>query len=301
MKFYLISLACLLCQASASADKIDAYLKEQMSKGRIPGLAVGIIQNGRLIKVGTYGCADLEQKTRVGRDTAFEVGAITKPFTAAGIMLLAEAGRLSLEDKIAAHLIGAPAAWSSITVRQLLNHTSGIKSYTDLTNSFRLSQHLTQRQFIEQVGSYPLEFPPGEQFKYGNTGFQLLGYIIENVTGTNYWAWMTKEVFLPLGMTATGDRDPRRLVPQRARGYEKNNFGSLDNRDTDLTDLFSTGAMVTTLTDLVHWDEELRTGRILSAKSRAQMWTPTTLPDGTVKHYGLGWGVATTGRAMAWA
>src|SRR5581483_3195697 len=166
-----------------------------------------------------------------------------------------------------------------------------------LTNRFQLSQHLTQRQFIEQVGSYPLEFPPGEQFKYGNTGFQLLGYIIENVTGTNYWAWLTKEIFLPLGMTATGDRDPRRLVPQRARGYEKNNLGSLDNRDTDLTDLFSTGAMVTTLPDLVRWDEALRTGRILSAQSRAQMWTPTTLPDGTIKHYGLGWGVATAGRA----
>ncbi len=148
MKLFLISLACLLGQASAYADKVDAWLKEQMGKGRIPGLAVGIIQNGRLIKAGTYGYADLEQKTRVGRDTAFEVGAITKQFTAAGILLLAEAGRLSLDDRIAAHLTNTPAAWSNITVRQLLNHTSGIKSYTGLTNDFGLSRHLTQRQFI---------------------------------------------------------------------------------------------------------------------------------------------------------
>ncbi len=95
-------------------------------------------------------------------------------------------------------------------------------------------------------------------------------------------------------MTATGDRDLRRLVPQRAHGYEKNNIGSLDNRDTDLTDLCSTGAMVTTLADLVRWDEALRTGRILSAKSRAQMWTPTTLPDGTAETLRAGLGRGST-------
>jgi D-alanyl-D-alanine carboxypeptidase len=297
MKLYLVALACSLCAAPAFADKIDAYLKEQMAKGRIPGLAVGVIRNGRLVKAVTYGYTDLEQKTVVGRDTVFEVGAINKQFTAAGIMLLAQAGRLSLDDKIATHLTNTPSTWSNITVRQLMNHTSGIKSYTDMTNSFRLSDHLTQSQFIEVVGGYPLEFSPGALYKYGNSGFLLLGYIIENVTGTNYWDWMTKEVFLPLGMVATGDRNPRRIIPRRAHGYERNNSGSLDNRDTDLTDLFSTGAMATSLNDLARWNEALRNGRILSAANRAQMWAPTTLTDGTVAHYGLGWGVATSGRA----
>lgn len=297
MKFYLVLLVGVLCAASASADKVDTYLKEQMKKGHIPGLAVGIIRDGRVVKQGTYGYANLELATPVGPDSPFEVGAITKPFTATGIMLLEEQGRLSLDDKITDHLKDAPASWSNITVRELMNHTSGIKSFTDMTNSFRLSDHQTQREFIKLVGSQPLEFPPGEQYKYGNTSFRLLGYIIENVTGTNYWAWMAKEVYVPLGMKATGDRDPRRLVQQRVRGYERNNAGGLDNRDMDLTDLSSTGATITSLNDLIRWNEAWGSGRILSAKDRELMWTPTTLRDGKVKHYGLGWGVATDGRA----
>ena len=297
MGFCMVCLGCLLGVASASADKVDAYLRVQMRKGHIPGLAVAVIQGEKVVKVGTYGYADLEFKARVGRDTVFEVGAITKQFTAIGILKLAEARRLSLDDKLTSHLSNTPPAWSDITVKQLLNHTSGIKSFTDLTNRFRLADHLKQDQFIKEVGSYPLEFPPGEQYKYGNTSFVLLGYIIESVTGTNYWDWMTKEIFLTLGMNATGDRNPARLIPQRAHGYEKNNAGALDNRDADLTDLFSTGAAATSLNDLIRWDNVLRKGRIISTESRRLMWTPTKLPNGTVKHYGLGWGVATSGRA----
>lgn len=297
MKLFLGLVAVIFCVGFARADKVDNYLKEQMAKGHIPGLAAGVIRNGRVIKTGTYGYANIEQGGKVSRDTVFEVGAITKQFTAAGILLLAEAGKLSLEDKIAAHLANTPAAWSNVTIRQLLNHTSGIKSFTDTTNTFQLAEHLTQRQFIKQIGSYPLEFAPGEQYKYGNTGFYLLGCIIENVTGTNYWGWMTKEIFLPLGMKATGDRSPQRIVAERAGGYERNNAGSLDNRNMELTDLFASGAMMTSLADLERWDEALRAGKILTSQDRALMWTATKLPDESVKHYGLGWGVATSGRA----
>jgi D-alanyl-D-alanine carboxypeptidase len=293
----LLFFACLLWAAPVFADKVDSYIKEQMTKGHVPGVALAIVKDGHVVKEASYGLAELELKMPVGRDTVFEVGAITKQFTAAGIMMLKEEGRLSLDQRIAAYLSGAPESWNKITVRQLMNHTSGIKSFTDTTNGFRLSDHLTQHQFIRQIGKYPLEFEPGEQYKYGNTGYQLLGYIIENVTRTNYWDWMAKEVFLPLGMKLTGDRDPGRVIAHRAHGYERNNSGGLSNRDTDYTDLFAGGAMETTLDDLLKWDEAWRLGLILSPRDRELMWTPTTLPDGTVKHYGLGWGVATSGRA----
>lgn len=296
MRVWIVCLGWFLCVASATADKVDTYLKEQMAKAHIPGLAVAVVQNGEVIKTGTYGYADLEFKAPVQRDTVFEVGALTKQFTATAILKLAEAGRLQLDDKITTHLTNTPAIWNNITIRELLNHTSGIKSFTDMTNSFRLADHLTQNQFIEKVGSAQLEFAPGTQYKYGNTGFMLLGYIIENVTRTNYWNWMSQEIFQPLGLNQTGDRNPRRIIPQRAHGYEKNNAGDLDNRDPDLTDLFSTGAMVTSLSDLVRWDDALRKNKILSAESRQLMWTPTTLTNGSIKHYGLGWGVATEGR-----
>ena len=297
MKRYLLFLACLFCAAPVFADKVDSYIKEQMAKGHVPGVALAIVKDGHLVKEATYGSADMELKMPVGRDTLFEVGAITKQFTATGVLMLKEEGRLALDQRIAAYLSGTPESWNKITVRQLMNHTSGIKSFTDTTNGFRLSDHLTQRQFIRQIGKYPLEFTPGEQYKYGNTGYQLLGYIIENMTRTNYWDWMNKEIFQPVGMKSTGDRNPGRVVPRRAHGYERNNSGGLSNRDTDYTDLFSSGAMVMTLDDLLKWDEALRLGLILAPRDRELMWTPTTLPDGTVKHYGLGWGVATSGRA----
>lgn len=296
MRFWIVCLGWFLCLTSASADKVDTYLKEQMVKAHIPGLAIAIIQNGKVTKTGTYGYADLEFKASVQPETVFEVGALTKQFTATAILKLDDANRLSIDHKIATYLTNTPSTWNNITIRQLLNHTSGIKSFTDMTNTFRLSDHLTQTQFIERVGRYPLEFPPGTQYKYGNTGFVLLGYIIENVTHTNYWDWMTKEIFQPLGMPHTADRNPRRIIPLRAHGYEKNNAGGLDNRNSDLTDLFSTGAMVSSLNDLVRWDNALRKNRILSAESRKLMWTPTKLTDGTIKHYGLGWGVTTEGR-----
>src|ERR1700722_7493744 len=203
MKRYFTFLVCLLCAGSALADKVDSYIKEQMNKGHVPGVALAIVKNGHMMKEATYGSANLELKMPVGRDTLFEVGAITKQFTATGILMLKEEGRLSLDARIASYLNGTPEGWSNITVRQLMNPTAGIKSFTDTTNGFRLSDYLTQQQFIRRIGRYPLEFAPGEQYKYGNTGYQLLGYIIEDVTGTNYWDWMAKEVFLPLKMKST--------------------------------------------------------------------------------------------------
>src|ERR1700722_9332267 len=135
MKRYFTFLVCLLCAGSALADKVDSYIKEQM-------------KNGHMMKEATYGSANLELKMPVGRDTLFEVGAITKQFTATGILMLKEEGRLSLDARIASYLNGTPEGWSNITVRQLMNHTSGIKSFTDTTNGFRLSDYLTQQQFI---------------------------------------------------------------------------------------------------------------------------------------------------------
>ncbi|HKI70146.1 MAG TPA: serine hydrolase domain-containing protein [Verrucomicrobiae bacterium] len=288
MNRFLLLAVCLMTAFGARADQVDKIVKDEMAKLRIPGVALAIIQNGRRVKTGAYGYSNLELKTRVTPDTVFEIGSITKQFTAACIMILAQEGKLSVDAPISRYLTNTPPSWSKITVRNLLTHTSGIKNYTGL-DGFELTRHLTQAQFIEKIGALPLDFQPGDKYAYCNTGFNLLGYIIENVSGENYWDFLRKRILQPLGMSATTSRNPRIIIPNRAEGYEQTKSGTLVNRDYDLTDLFSAGSIVSTVGDLARWDAALNTDRILSESSKQEMWTPTKLNDGSIHQYGFAW------------
>src|SRR5438034_7116456 len=282
-----LCLSGLFVASMAQADRVDDYVKSEMGQRRIPGVALTIIQNGKAVKTATYGLANLELSVPVKPETVFEIGSITKQFTAAGILLLAQEGKLSVEDKISQHLNHVPAAWSNITVRHLLTHTSGIKSYTGLSG-FELTRHLSQEQFIKTIGTHPLEFQPGESWKYSNTGFNLLGFIIENVSGTNYWHFLRERIFKPLQMNCTTDRFPGAILPDRADGYEQTNH-VLINRDYDLTDVFSAGAIASTVGDLAKWNAALEGEALLSTASKEQMWTPARLNNGKTTKYGFGW------------
>ena len=273
------------------AEPVDDFLRAQMQEHRIPGLALTVIQNGKSVKTAGYGIANLELNVPVTPETVFEIGSVTKQFTAAGILLLAQEGKLSVEDRISKYLKGTPEAWSNITIRHLLSHTSGLKSYTGLSG-FELTRHLTQAQFIQEMGKQPMEFQPGDSWKYCNTGFNLLGFIIENVSGTNYWAFLRARIFQPLGMSATTDRRPGVIIPNRASGYEQTNHMHI-NRDYDLTDVFSAGAIVSTVGDLAKWNAALDGESVLSAASKDAMWTAVKLNNGKPTKYGFGWFIET--------
>jgi D-alanyl-D-alanine carboxypeptidase len=279
----------LLAPQIARAEQVDKYLKTQMQEHRIPGLTLKVIRDGKTIKTAAYGLANIELNVPTKPETVFEIGSITKQFTAAGILLLAQEGKLSVDDKISMHLKGTPEAWANVTIRHLLTHTSGIKSYTGL-NGYQLWRHLTQEQFIQSIGKEPMDFKPGDSWKYCNIGFNLLGYIIENVSGKNYWDFMRQRVFQPLGMTATTNRLPSLVIPNRAAGYEQTNHVWM-NRDSDLTEVFSAGAIASTVGDLAKWDAALDGDRLLNAASKEQMWTPVKLNDGKARKYGFGWNV----------
>jgi D-alanyl-D-alanine carboxypeptidase len=271
------------------ADKVDDFVKDEMEKREIPGLSLKIIRDGKEIKTAAYGFANLELKVRAKPETVFEIGSITKQFTAAGILSLAQEGKLSVDDKISKFLPQTPPAWTNITVRHLLTHTSGIKSYTGL-DGFELTGHLTQQQFIAKLGALPLEFAPGDEWKYCNSGYNLLGFIIENVSGKKYWDFMREKIFDPLGMSSTTNRNPMAIIPNRADGYEKKGQ-ALINRDYDLTDVFSAGEIASTVGDLAKWNASLDTERILGSASKSQMWTPGKLNNGKTTGYGFGWRV----------
>jgi D-alanyl-D-alanine carboxypeptidase len=275
----------------ASADQIDDLLVTEMRTRRIPGAALALIQHGVVVKTACYGLANLELGMPVTTNTVFEIGSITKQFTAACILLLQQQGKLSVEDRIASYLKNTPAAWSNITIRHLLTHTSGIKSYTGL-DGFEWRRHLTQDQFIKRLGEQEMEFLPGAAWRYSNSGFNLLGYIVENVSGTNYLQFLRGQLLQPLGMSATTDRNPSVLIPNRAAGYEQTNQIHI-NRDYDLTDVFSAGALVSTISDLARWNAALDSTNLLSAASKASMWQPQTLNDGKPTRYGFGWFIET--------
>lgn len=279
----------------ARADEIDDLVKGQTQQHHVPGVACLVWKDGQVVKTFSGGYANLEWNAPAGPDTIFEIGSISKQFAAASILLLAEQGKLSVDDDISKYLTNTPPAWANIKIRHLLSHTSGIHSYDDL-DGFELRQHLTQAQFIRRLARHPLDFEPGEKWVYCNAGYNLLGYIVENVSGEDYLSFLREHIFTPLGMTNTAVRDPFQVIPRRAAGYVFDN-GKYSNRDYDLTDLFSAGSIVSNVSDLAKWDEALLGDRLLNQASKQLWWTPALLNDGRTapvsrdgsRTYGFGW------------
>lgn len=279
----------LLSAISAPADEVDEYVRAQMAERHLPGAAIAVIKNGKTIKAEGYGLASVEFNVPATKETVFEIGSISKQITAAAIMLLVEDGKINLDEKIPKYLPDTPETWKNVSVRNLLTHTSGIKSYTSLSG-FELTKRLKRDEFIKVLGVHPLDFETGVRYLYSNSGYNLLGFIIEAVSGKSYWDFTHERIFKPLGMNQTFDRDPKYVIRNRATGYEWQN-NTLVGRDYDLTDVFSAGAIVSTVMDLAKWDAALRNDTLLKKESKAQMWTPVLFNDGKPYPYGLGFRV----------
>lgn len=270
------------------ADALDLKITEQMREHHIPGLAFVILRKGEITRKGAFGVANLELETPVSTQSLFEIGSITKQFTAAGILLLSEQGRLDLDAKIGSFFPEAPETWSGITLRHLLTHTSGLTNYNDLPG-FEVARNLTRKTFITALGQHPLLFAPGANFYYSNSNFNLLGYVIEKVSGEAYWNFMARNVYVSLKMNSTRPRNTREITRGRVTGYEVRD-GTVSKRDEcDLTDVFSAGAMMSSVEDLSKWVGALEKGEFLAAESRRKMWTPVKLNNGASYPYGFGW------------
>jgi len=270
------------------ADPVDEYLEGQMRQHELPGLALGVVRDAKTVKLQGYGLANLEWRIPATPETVFEIGSLTKQFTAACIMMLVEEGKIDLDESLGKYL-EVPEAWKAITIRHLLSHTSGIKTYNNLPG-FEASRHLSAPEFITKISAFPLAFPPGETFAYCNTGYNLLGFVIEKVSGQSYWEFLSARIFKPLGMNSTRSREQKTIIANRAVGYEKES-NHLVNRDPELTDVFSAGAIVSTVPDLIKWNAVLDSTNLLKFSSRQQMWTAFKLNSGKLSSYGFGWRV----------
>jgi D-alanyl-D-alanine carboxypeptidase len=273
-------------------ESIDQFIAEQMEQQHIPGLSLAVVREGSLVLARGYGQANLELAVPATRESVYEIGSITKQFTAVAVVMLVEEGKIGLDASITRYLEGLPPAWEAVTVRHLLNHTSGIKSYTSLPDFMRLTIHPTTREeIVALVADLPFDFAPGSRYSYCNTGYFLLGSIIEAAGGKPYAEFLDERIFLPLEMTATRVYNEKELVPNRASGYE---WAEEKWRNADYISMtwpFAAGALVSTVLDLAKWDMALGSDRLLPAHRWEQIWSPAALNDGSTSDYGFGWGV----------
>jgi D-alanyl-D-alanine carboxypeptidase len=291
LKMLVVAIFAAISGGLAHADKVDDFIQAEMKRHQIPGLSLAVLQKGKILKAKGYGFANVELNEPATAETVYQLASITKSFTATAVMQLVEDGKLTLNDKIAAHLPGLPKAWSEVTVWHLLTHTSGIKSYTQLAAiADNPQKEFSSGEMIALVADLPLEFRPGERYDYSNTGYYLLGLLIEKISGQRYGAFLDQRIFKPAGMTSTRVNSFADLIPRRAAGYMLRDGGIRNGILVNPSQPFAAGALVTSASDLAKWDAALYTDKIVKQSTLQQMWTPAKLGNGTMSNYGLGWG-----------
>jgi CubicO group peptidase (beta-lactamase class C family) len=251
----------------------------------VPGVSVVVVKEGRIVKAEGYGLANAELNVRATPQTVYEIGSVSKQFIAAGIMLLVQDGKMSLDDKVSTYLAASPTAWQAITVRHLLTHTAGIVNEPPAFDPYKLQ---SDADLVKSAYSVPLLFTPGADWTYSNAGYFALADIIRVVSGEPWDAFLQKRLFLPLAMTSTRTTTME-MVPNRAGGYAPIN-GKMGNAPPILA-VRPSGAFLSTVLDLAKWDAALSVPSLLSATTLNQMWTPVTLNGGGTYGYGFGWQV----------
>ncbi len=258
-----------------------------------PGVAVIVVKDGKpLLRMG-LGMANLELGVPIKPDMVFRLGSITKQFTAVAILMLAEQGKLALEDAITDFLPDYPTHDHLITVKHLLAHTSGIKSYTDMPEWLPLwRKDFTVQELIDFFKSQPMQFAPGERWAYNNSGYVLLGAIIEKVSGQPYEQFIQQDIFDRLGMKHSNYDSPLRVIPGRVSGYDRGTEGYTNADYLSLTQPYAAGALASTVDDLAIWDTALYTDQLLTQETLQQAFVPRQLTDGSSAAYGYGWAIS---------
>jgi CubicO group peptidase (beta-lactamase class C family) len=266
------------------ARKANEYMSASVERDKFSG-SVLIARDGKVLFSRGYGMANLEHDVPCTPQTKFRLGSITKQFTAMAILILQERGKLNVDDKVKKYLPDAPAAWDDITIRHLLTHTSGIKNYTGFPDFLKtLRNRITLTDLIAKFKDKPLDFKPGEKFKYSNSGYIVLGKIVETASGKSYGAFVKEAIFDPLEMHDTGYDSAAQVLKHRASGYSRPaGMAATNSQYIDMSIPHAAGALYSTVEDLLKWDRALDTERLVSKKSMDAMFT--AFKDG----YGYGW------------
>jgi N-acyl-D-amino-acid deacylase len=276
--------------APGQDDDVDRIVRAELIGQRIPGMAVAVIRNGGVIKAQGYGLANVEHDAPVTDQTMFQSGSLGKQFTAVAVMLQVEDGKISLDDRLPTLFPESPPAWRDITIRHLLTHTSGIPEYTGGAVDYR--RDYSEDELVKLAQSLPLDFAPGAEWMYSNTGYVLLGAIVRKASGNFYGDVLRERVFQPLGMNTARVISEHDIVPHRAAGYRLVK-DKLENQSWVSPSLNTTadGALYLSLRDFIAWDRGLRARAILKPESWDAIFSPATLKSGRKHPYGFGWQV----------
>ena len=279
--------------ASAQEAEVDAFVRAQMAARHIPGVSVAVVKDGKVVLARGYGLANVEHQVPATPQTVYQLASVTKAFTAAAVMMLVEEGKLTLDAPLRTVMPDVPEAWGAVTISQLLTHTSGIPSYTSLPDfQQNVRTDYTPAELIALVRDRPVDFAPGEKYRYNNSGYVLLGMIVEKLSGQPWDAFLQARIFTPLGMTTARMNNLSAVVANRAQGYAWAN-GTLRNGEyVSPTQPYAAGALIVSVLDLVKWDAALAARALLSPASYQAMYTPAPLTGGKTHPYGFGWEVA---------
>ena len=271
--------------------KADAFLKASYPADA-PGVAVIVVDDGKVVYSGGRGLANVEAKQAITPATVFRLGSITKQFTSAVILQLAEDGKLSLNDPLSKFLSDYPKPGADATIAQLLNHTSGIKSYTGIPGWMMVEANTarpyTTDEMLALFKNQPADFAVGTEHRYNNSGYVLLGAVIEKVTGRPWHAAVEERIVKPLGLTSIRYGELESSTPGMAQGYSQKEGKLIPARKIHMSVPHAAGALIGSVEDLAKWAEALHKGKVVSSATYAQMIAPTKLPNGKIENYGFG-------------
>ena len=276
-------------QASPPADEVSRIVRAEMENQHIPGLALLVTRNGVPVRSEGFGLANVELNVPVKPETIFQSGSIGKQFTAAAVLMLADAGKIGLGDPLSKYFAAGPGWWNQVTIRELLSDTAG---FADYPKDFDLRKDYSEEELLKMVEAIPPAYPPGTSWAYSNLGYVTLGILIHRVSGRYFGDFLQERVFIPLGMSTTRIISEADIIPNRAAGYVLDK-GQLKNQEWVAPSANSTadGSLYFTILDLARWDAALYTEKVLKESSKREMWTVAKLRDGKPNRagYGFGW------------
>lgn len=284
--------------AQDSTLKIDSLLEAKYPENA-PGANFLIAKKGKVMYKKAFGQANLELNIPMTTEHVFQIGSMTKQFTAIAVLMLVEEGKISLDDEITQFIPDYPTRGYSITIHHLLTHTSGIKSFTSMKGLKSIAQkELSPSELIDFFKNEDFDFAPGEKFKYNNSGYVILGSIIEITSGQSYADFIEEHIFKKLGMASSQYASHRKVVANRASGYHDRD-GYINARHISFSIPYASGSLMSSVDDLLIWQEAIKNNILISKETTEKAFTNYTTHNGTPINYGYGWHLKTIDKTLS--
>lgn len=275
--------------AQSLATKIDTLVLREFKDKNGPGGVFMVAKNGKVVYQKAFGKANIELDVNLTNENVFQIGSMTKQFTAIAVLMLEEQGKLDTKQAVSKYIPDYPFG-DSITLHHLLTHTSGIKDFTKMKSLKEIAQkEMTPNMMVDFFKNEPADFKPGEKFDYNNSGYVLLGYIVELVSGETYEEYIKNHIFEKLGMNHSGYATDRQIINKRAYGYQKKEYGYVNKTVINFSVPYSSGALMSTINDMLKWQNALNQNLLLKNETSQKAFSKYKLNNGEEFTYGYGW------------